>query len=54
MSAPRDISSVPAAVPLPTHRQVREEYSCGPATAKKIRAAMVKATSNGHVPKVEA
>jgi hypothetical protein len=45
--------SVPAAVPLPTHRQVRETYSCGPETAKKIRAGMaaaVKAASNGHVP----
>ena len=43
--------SVPARVPLPTHRQVREEYQCGPATAKKIRAGMaaaVKAASNGH------
>jgi hypothetical protein len=42
---------LPARVPLPTHRQVREEYQCGPATAKKIRAAMVaavKAASNGH------
>jgi len=44
---------VPVRVPLPTHRQVREEYQCGPATAKKIRAGMVaavKAASNGHVP----
>ena len=49
-----DSPAVPARVPLPTHRQVREEYSCGPATAKKIRAAMVKATSNGHAPKVDA
>ena len=44
---------VPARVPLPSHRQVREQYQCGPATAKKIRSAMaatVKAASNGHVP----
>jgi Protein of unknown function (DUF2637) len=43
--------AVPAAVPLPTHRQVRAEYACGPATAKKIRAGMVaavKASQNGH------
>jgi Protein of unknown function (DUF2637) len=43
--------AVPAAVPIPTHRQVRADYACGPATAKKIRAGMVaavKATQNGH------
>jgi Protein of unknown function (DUF2637) len=44
---------VPAAVPIPSHRQVRADYACGPATAKKIRAGMVaavKATQNGHAP----
>jgi hypothetical protein len=44
---------VPVRVPLPTHRQVRETYGCGPETAKKIRAGMavaVKAASNGHAP----
>ena len=38
---------------VPTHRQVRETYGCGPETAKKIRAGMavaVKAASNGHAP----
>jgi hypothetical protein len=40
------LEAVPAAVPIPTHRQVREQYQCGDATAKKIRAAM-KAARNG-------
>jgi hypothetical protein len=41
---------VPAAAKLPSHREVRETYSCGPETAKKIRAGMataVRATQNG-------
>ena len=42
---------VPAAWAPPTHRQVRDEFGCGPETAKKIRTGMVtavKAASNGH------
>ncbi len=42
---------VPVRVPVPSHRQVREEYQCGPDTAKKIRTAIattIKATQNGH------
>jgi hypothetical protein len=44
---------VPGAWVAPTHRQVRDEFSCGPETAKKIRTGMVtavKAASNGHGP----
>jgi Protein of unknown function (DUF2637) len=37
---------VPAAVPIPSVRQVRDQYQCGDATAKKIRAA-IKTTQNG-------
>lgn len=50
----RTARAVPAGVParrgLPSHRQVRETYNCGPETAKKIRHAMttVAAASNGH------
>jgi hypothetical protein len=49
-SAPSVPVPVPAAWRLPTHRQVRDTYNCGPETAKKIRAGMaaaVKAASNG-------
>jgi hypothetical protein len=44
------LSPVPARVPIPPVRQVRDEYACSAATAKKIRAGMVAAVkaSNGH------
>jgi hypothetical protein len=36
-------AAVPAAWKAPSHRQVRDDYNCGPDTAKKIRAGMAAA-----------